>query len=202
MGKTFSLQTPLIGLFNASNILASALYGLTLGIPLETIRHGIEGLRGVPGRLEPVRNENGPATFVDYAHTPDALKKVLEMLNRLKSGRLILVFGCGGDRDRSKRPVMGEIASRLADLTIVTSDNPRSEDPALIIEDIAKGFTGNSYKAIENRRDAIYEAVRMANENDVLLVAGKGHEDYQIIGNKVFQFSDREVVEESLNVAR
>jgi len=202
MGKTLSLKTPLVGLFNASNILAAALYGFALDIPLETIRKGMEGLRGVPGRLEPVRNESGPASFVDYAHTPDALKKVLEMLNRLKGGRLILVFGCGGDRDRTKRPVMGEIASRLADLTIVTSDNPRSEDPAVIIEDITKGFTGNSYKVIENRRDAIYEAVRMANENDVLLVAGKGHEDYQIIGNKVFQFSDREVLEECLNVAR
>jgi UDP-N-acetylmuramoyl-L-alanyl-D-glutamate--2,6-diaminopimelate ligase len=139
---------------------------------------------------------------VDYAHTPDALKKVLEMLNRLKEGRLILVFGCGGDRDRAKRSVMGEIASHLADLTIITSDNPRSEEPVSIIEDIKKGFAGNSYKVIENRRDAIYEGVRMANENDVLLVAGKGHEDYQIIGSKVFHFSDREVIEESLNVAR
>ncbi|MBP1733805.1 MAG: UDP-N-acetylmuramoyl-L-alanyl-D-glutamate--2,6-diaminopimelate ligase [Deltaproteobacteria bacterium] len=202
MGNTLSLQTPLVGLFNASNILASALYGCMLGMSFETIKKGIEGLHGVPGRLERVRNEKGSAIFVDYAHTPDALKKVLEMLNRLKEGRLILVFGCGGDRDRTKRPVMGEIASRFADLTIITSDNPRSEEPAAIIDDIKKGFSGNSVKAIENRREAIYEGVRTANENDVLLVAGKGHEDYQIIGSKVFQFSDREVIEESLNVAR
>lgn len=202
MGKNLTLQTPLVGLFNASNILASALYGFTLGMPFETIKKGIEGLHGVPGRLERVRNEKESAIFVDYAHTPDALKKVLEMLNRLKEGRLILVFGCGGDRDRSKRPVMGQIASRLADLTIITSDNPRSEEPAAIIEDIKKGFSGNPFKAIENRRDAIYEGVRTAKENDVLLVAGKGHEDYQIIGSKIFQFSDREVIEESLNVAR
>jgi UDP-N-acetylmuramoyl-L-alanyl-D-glutamate--2,6-diaminopimelate ligase len=202
MGRTFSVQTPLVGLFNASNILASALYGLALGLPLETIREGIEGLHGVPGRLEPVRNEKGLAIFVDYAHTPDALKKVLEMLNRLKEGRLILIFGCGGDRDRSKRSVMGGIASQLADLTIITSDNPRSEEPASIIEDIKKGFRGNSFKTIENRRDAIYEGVKTANKNDVLLVAGKGHEDYQIVGSKVFQFSDREVIEEALNVAR
>lgn len=202
MGKDLALKTPLVGLFNASNILASALYGFTLGMPFETIRKGIEGLHGVPGRLERVRNEKGFAIFVDYAHTPDALRKVLEMLSRLKEGRLILVFGCGGDRDKTKRPVMGEIASHLADLTIITSDNPRGEEPAAIIEDIKKGFSGNSFKAIENRRDAIYEGVRIAKENDVLLVAGKGHEDYQIIGSKVFQFSDREVIEESLNVAR
>lgn len=201
MGKTLSLQTPLVGLFNASNILASALYGLTLGLSFETIRRGIEGLQGVPGRLEPVQSERGPAVFVDYAHTPDALKKVLEMLNRLKEGRLILVFGCGGDRDKAKRPVMGDIASRLADLTIITSDNPRSEEPTAIIEDIKKGFSGNSFKAIENRRDAICESVKIAKENDVLLVAGKGHEDYQIIGSKIFQFCDREVIEECLNVA-
>ncbi len=197
-GKNFSLQTPLVGLFNASNILASALYGLTLGMTASTMKKGIESLQGVPGRLERIKNNKGMSIFVDYAHTPDALKKVMEMLNRLKEGRLILVFGCGGDRDRTKRPVMGEIASNMADLTIITSDNPRSEEPFAIIEDIKKGFSGNSFKVIENRRDAIYEAVQIAKENDVLLVAGKGHEDYQIIGSKVFQFSDREVIEESL----
>jgi UDP-N-acetylmuramoyl-L-alanyl-D-glutamate--2,6-diaminopimelate ligase len=197
-GKRFSLQAPLVGLFNASNVLASALYGLTLGMTASTMKKGIETLQGVPGRLERIKNNKGISIFVDYAHTPDALKKVLEMLNRLKEGRLILVFGCGGDRDRTKRPVMGEIASNMADLTIITSDNPRSEEPFAIIEDIKKGFSGNSFKVIEHRRDAIYEAVQIAKENDVLLVAGKGHEDYQIIGNKVFQFSDREVIEESL----
>jgi UDP-N-acetylmuramoyl-L-alanyl-D-glutamate--2,6-diaminopimelate ligase len=197
-GKNITLQTPLVGFFNASNILASVLYGFTLGMTAATMKKGIEGLHGVPGRLERIKNNRGIPIFVDYAHTPDALRKVLEMLNRLKEGRLILVFGCGGDRDKTKRPVMGEIASHLADLTIITSDNPRSEEPFTILEDIKKGFAGNSFKIIENRRDAIYEAVQMANENDVLLVAGKGHEDYQIIGSKVFHFSDREVIEESL----
>ena len=158
----------------------------------------MEGLQSVPGRLERVKNDRGVSIFVDYAHTPDALKKVLEMLTRLKKGRLILVFGCGGDRDRAKRPVMGEIASHLTDLTIITSDNPRSEEPISIIEDIRKGFSGNSFKIIENRHDAIYEAVQIAKEGDILLVAGKGHEDYQIIGSKVFHFSDRETIEESL----
>jgi len=197
-GKSLSLETPLVGLFNASNILASALYGFTLGMSATAIKKGIEGLDGVPGRLERVPNTGGAAIFIDYAHTPDALRKVMEMLNRLKEGRLILVFGCGGDRDKAKRPVMGEIASQLADLSIITSDNPRSEDPHSIIDDIKKGFSGNSYKVIENRRDAIHEAVGMTKEHDVLLVAGKGHEDYQIIGNKVFHFSDREAIEELL----
>ena len=197
-GKTFSLQTPLVGLFNASNILASALYGYTLGMTTATMKKGMEGLQSVPGRLERVKNDRGVSIFVDYAHTPDALKKVLEMLTRLKKGRLILVFGCGGDRNRAKRPVMGEIASHLTDLTIITSDNPRSEEPISIIEDIRKGFSGNSFKIIENRHDAIYEAVQIAKEGDILLVAGKGHEDFQIVGSKVFHFSDRETIEESL----
>jgi UDP-N-acetylmuramoyl-L-alanyl-D-glutamate--2,6-diaminopimelate ligase len=199
-GKSMTLKSPLVGIFNASNILASALYGHIVGVPTETMIKGIEGLQGVPGRLERVRNEIGAAIFVDYAHTPDALAKVLEMLSRLKEGRLILIFGCGGDRDRAKRPVMGSIASSLADLTIITSDNPRSEDPRSIIENVRQGFGGNSYKVIENRRDAIYEGVSLVRENDVLLVAGKGHEDYQIIGDKVFHFSDREIIEESLGV--
>lgn len=143
-GKVISVRSPLVGMFNASNILASALYAHTVGIPVKAIQKGVEALQGVPGRLERVDNDKGASMFVDYAHTPDALKKVLEMLNRLKEGRLILVFGCGGDRDKAKRPVMGEIASRLADLTIITSDNPRSEEPSAIIDDIKKGFAGNS----------------------------------------------------------
>lgn len=201
MGKIVSIRSPLVGLFNASNILASSLYGHAVGVPLASIKKGVEGLGGVPGRLERVTNGRA-SIFVDYAHTPDALRKVLEMLNRLKEGRLILVFGCGGDRDRTKRPVMGGIASRMADMTIITSDNPRSEDPKSIIQEVAQGFHGSPFKVIENRRDAIGEGIKLARENDVLLVAGKGHEDYQIIGDKVFHFSDREVIEECLNVVR
>jgi UDP-N-acetylmuramoyl-L-alanyl-D-glutamate--2,6-diaminopimelate ligase len=204
MGKAFSIRSPLVGMFNASNILASVLYGHAAGVSLASVRKGVEGLIGVPGRLERVKTVDGPSVFVDYAHTPDALTKVLEMLNRLKEGRLILVFGCGGDRDRAKRPVMGNIASEMADVTIITSDNPRSEDPKSIIREIVQGFQGNnnSFKVIENRRDAICESVKLARRNDVLLVAGKGHEDYQIVGDKVFQFSDHEVIEECLNVVR
>ncbi len=201
METQISIKAPLVGIFNASNILASCLFGYVAGIPYEVIKKGVEALEGVPGRVERVRNEKGIFIFIDYAHTPDALKKVMEMLNRLKQGRLIVIFGCGGDRDTSKRPIMGEIASRHADFTIITSDNPRSEDPKKIIEDIKTGFHGSSFKIIEDRRDAILEGITMAREKDVLLVAGKGHEDYQIIGNNIYHFSDREVIEESLNVA-
>jgi UDP-N-acetylmuramoyl-L-alanyl-D-glutamate--2,6-diaminopimelate ligase len=202
LGEAMSLASPLVGSFNASNILAAVLYGAVAGLPFEKIAQGIEALEGVPGRLERVRNDKGLSIFVDYAHTPDALEKVLVMLNRLKQGRLIVIFGCGGDRDPAKRPIMGEIASRLADFSIITSDNPRSEDPGKIIGQIRGGFLGNSFKMVENRRDAINEGLIMAGAKDIILVAGKGHEDYQIVGDKVLHFSDRETVEESLNVAR
>jgi UDP-N-acetylmuramoyl-L-alanyl-D-glutamate--2,6-diaminopimelate ligase len=201
-GKQVALSTPLVGLFNISNILAAALCGYGEGIGREAIIKGIEALPGVPGRLERVVNDRGFHVFVDYAHTPDALEKTMETLNRLRSGRLIVVFGCGGNRDRTKRPVMGRVASQLADFTIVTSDNPRDEEPRSIIEEIKTGITGNAFKTIENRRTAITEALAMAREKDVVLVAGKGHEDYQIIGKVIYPFSDRTVIEESLRVVR
>ncbi len=201
MGKKIFITSPLLGVFNASNVLASMLYGVATGISHEKIREGIEKIEGVPGRLERVKNERNISVFVDYAHTPDALKNVLMLLNELKKGQLIVVFGCGGDRDVTKRPVMGGIATNNADLAIITSDNPRSEDPMRIIEDIKKGINGKPYKVIENRKEAIFEAVKLAGENDVVLVAGKGHEDYQIIGNIKYHFSDREVIEEALGVA-
>jgi UDP-N-acetylmuramoyl-L-alanyl-D-glutamate--2,6-diaminopimelate ligase len=201
MGKKISVASPLIGMFNASNILASMLYGVTTNIPYEKIKEGIEKLGGVPGRLERVRNGRNLSIFIDYAHTPDALNNVLTLLKHLKKGQLIVVFGCGGDRDTAKRPVMGSIATNYADLAIITSDNPRSENPLRIIEDIKKGMNGKPHRVIENRKEAIFEAVNLAGENDVLLVAGKGHEDYQIIGTNKYHFSDREVIEEALNVA-
>ncbi|MBA4416445.1 MAG: UDP-N-acetylmuramoyl-L-alanyl-D-glutamate--2,6-diaminopimelate ligase [Syntrophus sp. (in: bacteria)] len=203
MGRNISLRSPLVGIFNASNILAASLFGYGAGIPLETIKKGIESLKGVPGRVERIVNNRGISVFVDYAHTPDALKKVCELLNRLKKGRLIVIFGCGGDRDRTKRPVMGDIASRRADFAIVTSDNPRKEEPGRIIEEITQGMNNRKglFTVIESRREAIAEGIRMARENDVVLIAGKGHEDYQIIGNQTFPFSDQETAEEFLNVA-
>ncbi|MCX5812759.1 MAG: UDP-N-acetylmuramoyl-L-alanyl-D-glutamate--2,6-diaminopimelate ligase [Proteobacteria bacterium] len=201
MGKPLLILSPMIGAFNISNILAASLAGYVANMTYDQIKKGIERLEGVPGRLERVKNKNGVSIFIDYAHTPDALKKVLEMLNSLKKGKLTVIFGCGGDRDREKRPVMGNIASHLADYTIITSDNPRSENPMKIIEDIKKGFDGNACRIVENRKDAIFEGIKAARQDDVLLIAGKGHEDYQIIGDRVFHFSDREVVEELLDVA-
>ena len=201
MGRRLSLKSSLIGAFNASNILAACLFGHGAGLPHEAVKEGVEALAGVPGRVERVPNTKGISVFVDYAHTPDALRKVLELLSRLKKGRLIAVFGCGGDRDAAKRPQMGAIATSLADFTIITSDNPRSEEPSRIIGDITRGAGGGAFRAVEERREAIHEGIRMAGENDVVLIAGKGHEDYQIIGDRISHFSDREVAEEYLNVA-
>jgi len=200
-GAILKLTSPMVGLFNVSNILAAALLGVVAGSSLEAIREGVEELPGVPGRLERVSNGRNIHAFVDYAHTPDALKKTMETLNRLRSGRLIVVFGCGGDRDKTKRPVMGRIATEMADLALVTSDNPRTEDPFAIIDEITAGVTGNSLMVVENRRTAIAEALSLAKENDVVLIAGKGHEDYQVIGKTTYPFSDRAVIEEYLHVA-
>lgn len=202
MGEEITLSSPLVGLFNISNILAAVLFGRAINLSTEDTIKGVENMGGVPGRLERVKNDKGFYVFIDYAHTPDALKNVMETLNRLKRGRLVVVFGCGGDRDRGKRPAMGGIASGLADFSIITSDNPRGEEPGRIIRDIAMGFGNGPYRAVENRRDAIGEGLKMCGEDDVLLIAGKGHEDYQVIGDRVYHFSDREVVEEYLNVAR
>jgi len=200
-GRQLSLSSPLVGLFNASNILAAVLFGFTRGFPLDAIRKGVETLAGVPGRLQRVSTDKPIHVFVDYAHTPDALRKTMETLNRVRSGRLIVVFGCGGDRDRTKRAVMGRIASELADFVIVTSDNPRGEEPMSIIEEIRSGIATSTFRIVEDRKSAIGEALCMAREHDVVLVAGKGHEDYQIVGNVTHPFSDKAVVEEYLRVA-
>ncbi len=199
-GRRMTLSSPLIGLFNVSNILAAVLFGQSADFPADVIKKGIESLPGVPGRLERVASAGPVNVFVDYAHTPDALKKTIETLNRVRSGRLIVVFGCGGDRDRMKRPVMGRIVSQLADIAVITSDNPRSEDPLAIMEEIRSGMAGNTFKVIESRRSAIGEALAMAGEHDVVLVAGKGHEDYQVVGNTTYPFSDKAVIEEYLHV--
>lgn len=198
MGREITITSSLVGLFNVSNMLAACLFGHTIGVDDERIKAGIESLAGVPGRLEAVANDKGIFAFVDYAHTPDALKKTIETLNHVKPGRLIVVFGCGGDRDKAKRPEMGRIASELADFVIVTSDNPRREEPSAIIEDIKRGLGSGPHKIIEDRREAIAEALRTAGEGDTVLVAGKGHEDYQIIGTTRHHFSDREVIEQCL----
>lgn len=200
LNEEFFVRSSLTGDFNLENILCASLVAKVLGIDVEIIKRGIEAFVGVPGRLERIKNDMGFHIFVDYAHTPDALERVLKVLSRLKRGRLISLFGCGGDRDRGKRPIMGRIATELSDFVIVTSDNPRGEEPEKIIDEIVSGINGGNFRKIVDRKEAIFEAVRLLRPEDVLVVCGKGHEDYQIVGNEVLPFSDREVIEEALSV--
>ena len=199
------VQSPLIGDFNVYNILAAAGAGLALNLPLESVIRGIESLQSIPGRLERVENRKGLTLVVDYSHKPDALLKAMTSLKPYVKGRLITVFGCGGDRDRGKRYDMGRLAGEHSDVAFITSDNPRSEDPLTIVEEIEKGMLDSGLrKAGENgrpargyylevdRRQAIRKAVAMASEADVVLIAGKGHEDYQIIGSERRPFRDQE----------
>ena len=164
------------------------------GIPWEAVKKGIESSRGVAGRFESVENSRGIPVIVDYAHTPDALENVLKTAREFTEKRIITVFGCGGDRDRSKRPLMGEAAGKYSDYCVVTSDNPRTEDPDAILEDILPGVkaTGCEYAVIEDRRRAIKKALTEYRPGDVVIIAGKGHEDYQIIGTVKQHFDDRE----------
>jgi UDP-N-acetylmuramyl-tripeptide synthetase len=166
-----------------------------LGIDAEVIMRGIEAARPVPGRLEPVVAGQPFPVFVDYAHTPDALENLLQTVSDLPHRRIILVFGCGGDRDRKKRPLMGEIAGRLSTYVIATSDNPRTEDPMVILDQIEAGLRRAQapYEVVSDRRTAIGRAVAMARDGDVVVIAGKGHEDCQIVGAKTFAFDDRTV---------
>ncbi len=207
------LKSPLLGAFNLSNLLAAIAAAETLGVSLKTLEEAIAHFKNVPGRLERVPNSKGIHVFVDYAHTPDALKNVLDALrNLLKSsplpsrerarerGKIITVFGCGGDRDRSKRPLMGQEVAKFSDYAIVTSDNPRTENPMTIIQEIIPGFQKEGWKERENfsieidREKAIHQALELAQPGDIVLIAGKGHEDYQIIGTTKTHFDDREVV--------
>ena len=194
------VRSPLYGRFNVENVLAAMAAGLALGVDLETVTAAVGALKRVPGRMDPVPNPRDILAFVDYAHTPDALKNVLFHAKELAKSRLIVVFGCGGDRDQQKRPLMGEAVAKIADVVVVTSDNPRTEDPRAIIDMIVPGLekSGGAYEVIEDRRAAIEKACSLAKPGDVILVAGKGHEDYQIVGKKKKHFDDREVLEEFL----
>jgi len=201
-----AIKSPLLGRFNVSNLLCAIAAAAALGVDGKTIAAALREASQVPGRLERVDNSRDALVLVDYAHTGDALENVLSTVRDLKPRRLITVFGCGGDRDRSKRPVMGEVAARYSDLVIVTSDNPRTEEPAAIIEEIVPGVrrcqprelsateaeTGRGYRVIGDRRQALDFAVSLLQPGDLLLVAGKGHEDYQIVGTTKHHFDDRE----------
>jgi UDP-N-acetylmuramoyl-L-alanyl-D-glutamate--2,6-diaminopimelate ligase len=199
-GETVELTTPLIGRFNAYNVLAAYCAGKALGVPRETILHGINNVKNVRGRFERITSPAGWTAIIDYAHTPDALENCLntihDILPKDSQAKIITVFGAGGDRDKTKRPLMGKIAGDLSDIAIVTSDNPRTENPGQILDDVMRGITQHASVLREpDRRTAIERAVKAASRGDVILIAGKGHEDYQIIGKEKKHFSDREEVE-------
>lgn len=192
-----SLQ--LIGRFNLYNALAALATAAALDIPLETIRKALAEMENVPGRLEAVGTSKHKRIFVDYAHTDDALSNVLTALREITPGRLVVVFGCGGNRDTGKRRLMGEVASRLADYSVITNDNPRNEVPEEISADIAAGFDSErKYETILDRRAAIARGIELIGKKDVLLIAGKGHETVQEVGGAIFPFDDRETVRELL----
>lgn len=199
-GKKIDVDIPLIGRHNVYNVLASAASALSLGFGLETIKEGIETMATVPGRLQSIPCKYGFSIFVDYAHTPHALETVLYTLRNLSKGRIILVFGCGGDRDREKRPKMGKIADENSDIFWITNDNPRSEDPLSIIKDIKAGTKpGRSFNIQTDRCQAIEEAIAEAKKDDIVLIAGKGHEKYQIIKETMVPFDDKEVIKKILS---
>ncbi|GAI85714.1 unnamed protein product, partial [marine sediment metagenome] len=212
-GQKQKVATPLLGRYNLSNSLAAAGLCLAAGFDLEAVARGLSALQVIPGRLEKLDRPCDFSVLIDYAHTDDALKNVLSALKPLCNGRLIVVFGCGGDRDRTKRPRMARVAEQLADFVVVTSDNPRTERPEDIISEIVTGFENppqadairNTRYAIRNtiivepdRKKAIRLAIESADKNDIVLIAGKGHETYQIIGTQKFDFSDKKVAEECL----
>jgi UDP-N-acetylmuramoyl-L-alanyl-D-glutamate--2,6-diaminopimelate ligase len=218
-GLAFDVRTPrgavhvrssLIGRANVYNILAAVSTATALGLSFDAIERGVRALDGVPGRFQIASSAaDGITVVVDYAHTDDALRNVLEAARPLAKGRLITVFGCGGDRDRTKRPLMGAVAGRLSDLIVITSDNPRSEDPGRIIEEIQRGITADTWRGSEqrplamvDRREAIAKAIELARPGDLVLIAGKGHEKYQVIGDRVIPFDDVAVAHEALHRRR
>ena len=200
--KVLPIQLKMTGLFNVYNALAAIAVGLIEGIPAEDLIASLERVNGIPGRFEKVDEGQDFTVIVDYSHTPDSLENCLRTARQLTEGRLITVFGCGGDRDRTKRPIMGEKAGRLSDFSIVTSDNPRSENPQAIIDEILPGLKKtakpDNFIQIVDRREAINRAVKEAGPQDVVIIAGKGHETYQILGNQIIPFDDRQVASEAL----
>ena len=208
-GMRFNLKTPvgshefhspLVGPPHIYNTLAAVATGLALGHELDVITRALQKCTGAPGRFERVPHDGDFAVVVDYAHSDDALLNVLRTARDVTKGKIITVFGCGGDRDRSKRAPMGEAAGSLSDVVILTSDNPRTEDPEKILADVEVGIqkTGKPYRKIADRREAIDQAISAASSNDLVLIAGKGHEDYQILGRETFPFDDKEVAREAL----
>ncbi|OCC14748.1 UDP-N-acetylmuramoylalanyl-D-glutamate--2, 6-diaminopimelate ligase [Dissulfuribacter thermophilus] len=202
-GKTVSITSELIGKFNVYNILAAVSAAISMEIPSHAIQMGIAKCRNIPGRMERVASDSSIMAFVDYAHTPDAVERILKEISLLGPRRVITVLGCGGDRDRGKRPLMGAIASRLSDIAVFTTDNPRSEDPLRIIDDMLHGVSDRdrmreSIKVIPDREEAIFWAIEQAKTGDAVLVLGKGHETCQIIDNQKIYFDDRVILKRAL----
>jgi UDP-N-acetylmuramoyl-L-alanyl-D-glutamate--2,6-diaminopimelate ligase len=204
---TFPIESPLVGRYNVPNLLAAVGAGLAMGCDPSAIQSGIRKMGQVPGRFEKVETQGQPfRVIVDYAHTDDALRRLLLAVRELQHGRVIVVFGCGGDRDRGKRPKMGRVAAELADLAVLTSDNPRSEEPQTILQQIETGVKDvesaerrlQDYRIVEDRKAAIGWAIATARPDDAVVIAGKGHEDYQIIGTTRHPFDDRSIAREAL----
>ncbi|MEK0224036.1 UDP-N-acetylmuramoyl-L-alanyl-D-glutamate--2,6-diaminopimelate ligase [Bacillus proteolyticus] len=196
------INLKLVGLFNVYNSLAAITSALIEGIPLKSIKDSLNRLTNIDGRMEVVDEGQDFLVLVDYAHTPDGLENVLKSLKDFATGKVITVFGCGGDRDTLKRPIMGDIASGYSDFVIVTSDNPRSEDPIKIMDDIEKGMKksiSSQYELLVDREEAIYKAIKMASKNDVVIIAGKGHETYQILKDKTIQFDDKDIARKAIS---
>ena len=195
-GNIGKVKVNIPGVFTVYNSMAAGVCCLALGMDFALVTKNLCSVNGVKGRVEVVPTNRDFTIIIDYAHTPDELENVTKMLNTIKTGRLVTLFGCGGDRDKTKRPIMGEIAADNSDFVVVTSDNPRSENPTDIINDILTGMkdTKTPYTVIENRRDAIEYAIKNAQSNDVILLAGKGHETYQILNTGTIHFDEREVI--------
>lgn len=196
----FELMVP--GRFSVYNALATIGAAYAMGISPKDIQSGINNIKGVPGRIQNVPNDKGFNVIVDYAHTPDGLENIINSVREFTKGRVITVFGCGGDRDRTKRPIMGEIVARLADIPVITSDNPRTENPDDIVKEVEVGVKSvtDDYIMIVDRKEAIFKAVSIAEKGDSVIIAGKGHENYQILKDKTIHFDDVEVAKEALEV--
>ncbi|RJP61553.1 MAG: UDP-N-acetylmuramyl-tripeptide synthetase, partial [Candidatus Auribacter fodinae] len=197
-GQPVNIQIPLLGIHNVYNTLAAIGAAYTLGADFDQLRDKLYTFKGVPGRLNKIEAARNFSVYVDYAHTDDALKQVILTIKKVHEGRVIVLFGCGGDRDRTKRPLMGTTVCKYADYAIITSDNPRSENPLAIIEDIKKGFWKDNYCIEPDRKSAIKLGLDLCKKGDVLLVAGKGHEKYQIIGDVLYPFDDEQIIKEYL----
>ena len=202
--KIGRVSCPIPGRFSVYNSLCAASVALALGFDFDDVLRAISNSKGVKGRIEVVPTDTDYTVIIDYAHSPDGLENIISSLKEIAKGRVVTVFGCGGDRDRTKRPKMGKIAADLSDFCVVTSDNPRSENPSKIIDDILEGMkdTKTPYKVVENRKEAIAWAMNNAKPDDIILLAGKGHETYQILPTGTIHFDEREVIAEVLEESK